>query len=105
MLEDYLIEYCSPTLAALKPANLFNYEFTSCEELEGQLAEWNKKLSDKGVAITVLRRNEKTALVYVYRPSRLRRELERSDVCAFLKDCGYSFRMRSAYFSAIRSTM
>ena len=61
MLEDYLIEYCSPTLAALKPANLFNYEFTSCEELEGQLAEWNKKLSDKGVAITVLRRNEKTS--------------------------------------------
>ena len=90
MLEDYLIEYCSPTLAALKPANLFNYEFTSCEELEGQLAEWNKKLSDKGIAITVLRRNEKTALVYVYRPSRLRRELERSDVCAFLKGCGYS---------------
>ena len=90
MLEDYLIEYCSPTLASLKPANLFNYQFTSREELDGQLAEWNRNLSDKGVAITVLRRKEKTALVYVYRPSRLRRELERSDVCEFLKDCGYS---------------
>ena len=29
MLEEYLIEYCSPTLASLKPANLFNYQFTS----------------------------------------------------------------------------
>ena len=90
MLEEYLIEYCSPTLASLKPANLFNYQFTSREELDGQLAEWNRNLSDKGVAITVLRRKEKTALVYVYRPSRLRRELERSDVCEFLKGCGYS---------------
>ena len=90
MLEKYLIEYCSPTLASLKPANLFNYQFSSCEELDGQLAEWNRKLSDKGVAITVLRQSKKSALVYVYRPSRLRRELERSDIHAFLKDCGYS---------------
>jgi hypothetical protein len=42
MLEDYLIEYCSPTLASLKPANLFNNQFTSHEELDGQLAEWNR---------------------------------------------------------------
>ena len=50
MLEEYLIEYCSPTLASLKPANLFNYQFASREELDGQLAEWNRKLGDKGVS-------------------------------------------------------
>lgn len=42
MLEEYLTEHCSPTLASLKPANLFNYPLVSRKELDGQLAEWNR---------------------------------------------------------------
>ena len=29
MLENKLIEHCSPTLAGLKTANMFNYRFSS----------------------------------------------------------------------------
>ena len=32
-MENYLIEHCSPTLASLKTANLFNYMYDSEAEL------------------------------------------------------------------------
>lgn len=55
-MEKYLIEHCSPTLASLKTANLFNYIFTSEEELYGYIRGLNRKLSAKGVSVTILRK-------------------------------------------------
>ena len=37
MLEKYLIRHCSPTLASLKTANLFNVPFETEEDLENQI--------------------------------------------------------------------
>ena len=37
MLERYLIRHCSPTLASLKTANLFNMSFSSQEDFHLQL--------------------------------------------------------------------
>ena len=36
MLERYLVEHCSPTLASIKTANLFNMPYASWKELDGQ---------------------------------------------------------------------
>ena len=69
--EQYLIDNCSPTLASLKTANLFNYRYSSTDELNKAVERWNKELSGKGITVTVLRKRENTALIYVYRAKRL----------------------------------
>ena len=88
-MEKYLIEHCSPTLASLKTANLFNYIFTSEEELYGYIRGLNRKLSAKGVSVTILRKEAHSALVYVYREKKLAEDLAKPGVREFLTKAGY----------------
>lgn len=89
MMESYLIAHCSPTLAGLKSANIFNYSFTSIKHLSMQLQQCASMLRPKGVSIRVLRLSGKTALIYVYRGSRVQEELMRQGVFDFLSKYGY----------------
>ncbi len=89
MLEKYLIEHCSPTLASLKTANLFNLTSSSEAELEEQIDLWNQQLKEKGITLLVLRRTQKSALVYVCRLSYLQADLNRAGVADFLRRYGY----------------
>lgn len=88
-MEHYLIEHCAPTLASLKTANLFNYCYEDETQLENYLRRLNHKLSEKGVLLTLLRRTQHSALVYVYREKKLRQDLEKDGVSSFLKKYGY----------------
>ena len=47
MLENRLIEYCAPTLAGIKSANLFNYQFLSKMNVIKELEEVNRKLNER----------------------------------------------------------
>ncbi|MCC8027845.1 MAG: DUF3793 family protein [Clostridium sp.] len=89
LLERHLIEYCSPTLASLKTASLFNHSYVSEAELDEQLKLWNGRLRDKGVILLDLCRRENKALIYVYRRSRLQADLNQPGVKGFLKNYGY----------------
>lgn len=89
MLEQYLIAHCSPTLAGLKSANIFNYPFTSIKLLNKQLRQCAVILGPKGVSIRVLRLSGSTALIYVYRSRRVQEELKRQGVFDFLSNYGY----------------
>ncbi|WP_349673029.1 DUF3793 family protein [Lacrimispora sp.] len=89
LLERHLIEYCSPTLASLKTANLFNHSFTSEEELCCQLEYLNLQLGEKGISLIELYRRGNKALIYVYRKSHLMKDLNRPGVSRFLKNYGY----------------
>ena len=42
MLEQYLVEHCSPTLAGLKTANLFSVRFIDEEELNQHMKQCEK---------------------------------------------------------------
>ncbi|MDO5344570.1 MAG: DUF3793 family protein [Lachnospiraceae bacterium] len=90
MLEKKLIEHCSPTLAGLKTANLFNYKFSSIDALFGELQDAGQKLNEKGVYIEILRMRESRALVYVYRKRRLEKDLIKPGVQELLRKYGYS---------------
>lgn len=50
MLANFLVEYCSPTLAGIKTANLFNCQYGSHSraELAFIIALWNRRLNSKG---------------------------------------------------------
>lgn len=90
--EKSLIEYCSPTLASLKVANLFNYKYATETELEENITYWNAQMAVKGIQMIILRRREQKALIYVCRLSELERTLKDVHIMQFLRSCGYEGR-------------
>ena len=88
-LEAMLVESCSPTLAGLKPANLFRCEETP--ELFFAVFAWNRKLQPSGLQIRVLKRCRSTGscLIYVCRRAWVQQVLEQQEIRAFLSGEGY----------------
>lgn len=91
MLADLLVEYCSPTLAGIKTANLFNFSYGSHSHAEMALilALWNRRLNSKGVSLKALRISKENALLYVYREKKLKEDFSKNGVAEFLSSCGY----------------
>lgn len=90
MLEKMIIDYCAPTLANMKSANMFNYKYESLLKLQEEIAEANKKLNEKGVFVEVLKVAKTRALVYVYREYLLEADLAKEGVESLLRQYGYS---------------
>ena len=44
LLEAFLIRHCSPTLAALKTASLFNCSYSTEKELIEDIEYWNETM-------------------------------------------------------------
>ena len=88
-LEPYLIEHCSPTLAALKTANLFSCKIESAEALQASLALWNAMLAEKGIELILLKQERRMALIYVCRKAKLAEDLAQAGVAEFLQQYGY----------------
>ena len=89
MSEDLIVQQCSPTLAGLKTGSLFTCPFRSEEELRQDIAALNRRLAPKGVHVRVLR-VRKRALLYLYRPSSLRRDFATAEVAMLLRQYGYT---------------
>ena len=89
MFDSMLIKHCSPTLAGLKTAGLFNFRFCSEQEAQQTLSLWNRNLNPKGVCIRILKMNSCRALIYVYRRTLLGRLLADERIQAFLAPYGY----------------
>ena len=87
--ENCLINQCAPTLAGVKPGNLFSYIADDQENVDEILRGWNDKLSGKGILITLLRGTGKGNLVFVYRPKALERIIKDQSISSFLKAYGY----------------
>lgn len=102
MLEQYLINHCAPTLASLKTANLFNCTAENPTALQMAVSRWQALLAPKGVELLLLRESGNRALVYVYRPDRLARDLQQPGVAAFLAHCGYTGTAPAACLAVLR---
>lgn len=89
MLERQLIVHCSPTLAGIKTANLFNYSYERLEDFMGQLRTANETLNGKGIYIEILRIQASGALLLTYRRNRLSADLKKSEVAELLAGYGY----------------
>ena len=90
MLEQYLIEHCSPTLASVKTANLFTWSFEPEEMPKQQVWYWNQELQARGISLVVLRVRNQKALMYVCRKQRLQERLDEPEVQSFLRKYGYA---------------
>lgn len=87
--EECLVQNAAPVLAGIKVANLFNYSFKNLADCGRVLRVFNAKMNTKGVYAELLKQKETFYLIYIYRKSTLTRELNRSDVGAFLGEIGY----------------
>lgn len=89
MSDELIVREASPTLAGLKTGSLFTVPYRTREELMADIAEINRRLMPKGVSLRLLRVRRR-ALLYLYRPSCLQRDLARQDAAALLRDFGYA---------------
>lgn len=94
MLEQYLINHCAPTLASLKTANLFNCTAENPSALQMAVSRWQALLAPKGVELLLLRESGNRALVYVYRPDRLARDLQQPGWLHFSPTAAIPARLR-----------
>ena len=88
-LECNVIKNCAATLAGLGIAGIVNAGCPDRLCLEERLDQLNQRLSSKGVKAEVLFFRKNTALIYVYRPSRLARCLEEPEAQELLFRYGY----------------
>lgn len=89
MSEEMIVRNCSPTLAGLKTANLFSCPYRTVEELRRQIKALNRRLDGKGLRIIPLRISNGKALIYVYRPSKLKKDFSNTDTARLLEGFGY----------------
>lgn len=89
MSEDYLVRNCAPTLAGLKTGSIFTCPYESKEALLDSIRQLNKRLGPKGLRLLPLRFSETKALIYLYRPARLRGDLSQATAESLLRRQGY----------------
>lgn len=90
MSDELVIRHCAPTLASIKTGNLFSCDYESESELYESIRSLNLRLSSKGIRILPLKCKEGRALIYVYRPDKLERDLSDENALRLLRDCGYA---------------
>ena len=90
MSNEMLIRCCAPTMASLKTGNMFNCPFGSREEMTAELRRLNQILGHKGLCVLPLRWSDGHALVYLYRPKMLEKDLQNNLAAQLLAECGYT---------------
>lgn len=80
--ERELIRHCAATLAGHKCGSLFSWRACPGATIADCLREANRALAPRGVRLYLLRRDGDGGLVYVYRPSMLKRRLQDAQVPA-----------------------
>ena len=90
MSEELIVRHCAPTLANLKTGSLFVCPITDRPSFFSSLRSLNELLVPKGLRALPLRIREYSALIYLYRPSRLKKDLEDPAAIKILQDHGYS---------------
>ena len=89
MSDELLVRHCSPTLAGLKTANMFSCPCESRHSLDCSIRSFNKRFGEKGLRMMPLRYGRERALIYVYRPSKLKSDLCDSVSRQLLSERGY----------------
>ena len=89
MSDAFLVEHCAPTFAGLKTGNLFRISYADLEVLREELRRLNGILKKKGLRAVPVRMTAEFALVYLYRPDFLKRDLGCEEAARLLTSLGY----------------
>ena len=105
MSNETLIRSCAPTMARLKTGNMFTCAFDSREQMTAELRQLNQRLRQKGLRILPLRWRDGRALLYLYRPKLLERDLRDPLSRKLLSECGYAGGDASACLALLISRL
>ena len=89
MSEENVVRLCAPTLAGIKTGSLFPCPFENRETLLMEIRQYNQVLVPKGLCLLPLRFTDKSALLYLYRPRDLERDLQDRLAMEILRHAGY----------------
>ena len=89
MSEDTVVRCCAPTLAGIKTGSIFNCDFTDRAEMTQSLRMINRCLIQNGACAIPLKYKNGKALIYLYRPHMLDRDLNDPLASRILTRCGY----------------
>ncbi len=90
MSNEILVRCCAPTMACLKTGNMFTCAFDSRMQMIEELRQLNQRLRPKGLRMLPLRWRDGKALLYLYRPKLLERDLRHPLSRKLLSECGYT---------------
>ena len=90
MSEEILIRQGAPTLAGIKTGSLFPCPCEDREDLLADIRRLNRLLVPKGLCLLPIRFLEGQALLYLYRPAELRRDLQDVLASELLRQAGYA---------------
>ena len=89
MSEEILVRQGAPTLAGIKTGSMFPCPCEDREALLSDIRKLNRRLSPKGLCLLPLRFLPGQALLYLYRPAGLRRDLRDVQASELLRQAGY----------------
>ena len=89
MAEEILIRQGAPTLEGIKAGSLFPCPCEDREALLSDIRKLNRRLSPKGLCLLPIRFLAGQALLYLYRPAGLRRDLRAAQASELLRQAGY----------------
>lgn len=90
MSEDLIVRCSAPTLAGIKTGSLFTLHPSSYDDFKKEILKLNRSVNKKGVRIIPLKVCDDHALVYIYRPAMLGKDLNDPVAMSILKRFGYS---------------
>ena len=105
MSEETLVQLCAPTLAGLKTGNLFAAEYHSPQEVRDQVRRLNRVLVPRGLRAMPMRYGKARALIYVYRPDRLQKDLMDEQAKSLLREQGYDGLAPAGCLSRLRQRL
>lgn len=89
MSEELIIQHCAPTLAGMKTGSLFSWPYETRQEVREEIRSLNRRLRPKGIRVLPIRYKNQRVLIYLYRPSCLRRDFLDREAAALLARYGY----------------
>lgn len=89
LIDELLVRCCAPTLAGIKTGSVFSCPYESREALIGELRRLNRCLSPRGIRLAALRFGATRALLYLFRPAELARDLSGRCAREILSEAGY----------------
>ena len=105
MFEKNIVEFCAPTLAGIKTANLFTCTYDDKSDVVKDIRRFNGILAKKGVRILPVRYSNHRVLLYVFRESFLEKDLCDKNASDILKGFGYEVGNTNACICCLKKRL
>lgn len=90
MSDEMFVRCCAPTLAGIKTGSMFSCDYNSREEMTDELRRLNRVLSSGRMCILPLRWHDGKALLYLFRPDSLQKDMKNRAAQEILDKAGYT---------------